>query len=408
LARFLEDLIDNDPKRRLLLPPEAPKRPDEPKRKPTDPRASTFPRLHDELHQQLEAVKASQEQRADPNADQGTLGLFDVLRPSSRSPGRLWRLVVHRWKQGSPESGEPGANLRHLRENALPLWLLFWTFVSALGFWLCFLAVVTWTRWDLGFPPDNFALRALRILFHTTDPIPILDGWRQKGYQVGTEQAFRANLASRVVALSFAFASVKYYQTLFATLSPLRAGRTAKTVATEAIMRLYAFWGPVLIIIPILFHPRYWTFDTALGLTTTFIGNLAVFSYANSGILRAREMDLTTVPRQRIPGLEMFRLWAPSMFVYMLIVWPCAILIDRGILQDVPVYASLVALVNVGLFYFVKCGIHGATVRGGLVRAFLAAERFELVAKAEGNGSAASPASSGQAQPVTSGTPREG
>jgi hypothetical protein len=119
-------------------------------------------------------------------------------------------------------------------------------------------------------------------------------------------------------------------------------------------------------------------------------------------------MDLTTVPRQRIPGLEMFRLWAPSMFVYMLIVWPCAILIDRGVLQDVSVYAALVALVNVGLFHLVKCGIHGATVRGGLVRAFLAAERIKLVAKAEGNGSAATPAPPRQTQPIASGAPREG
>jgi hypothetical protein len=53
-------------------------------------------------------------------------------------------------------------------------------------------------------------------------------------------------------------------------------------------------------------------------------------------------------------------------------------------------------------------GIHGATIRGGLVRAFLAAERIELVAKAEGNGSAATPAPPRQVQPVASGAPREG
>jgi hypothetical protein len=170
-------------------------------------------------------------------------------------------------------------------------------------------------------------------------------------------------------------------------------------------MRLFSFWGPVLILIPVLFHQKYWTWDTAIGLSTVFLGNLVVFTYANSAIQRARDMDLTTVPRQRIPGLEMFRQWAPSMFVYLLIVWPCAILIDGGVLKDVYVYAALVALVNVGLFYFFKCGIHGATVRGGLVRAFLAAERVELLARAEPRGSAEP---SGQAGAVATTAPRAG
>jgi hypothetical protein len=43
----------------------------------------------------------------------------------------------------------------------------------------------------------------------------------------------------------------------------------------------------------------------------------------------------------------------------------CA-LIDSGRLQDVYFYyMSAVAAVNVGLFYLVKCGRHGAEVRSG-------------------------------------------
>src|SRR4029453_9628675 len=57
----------------------------------------------------------------------------------------------------------------------------------------------------------------------------------------------------------------------------------------------------------------------------------------------------------------------------------CA-LIGGGRLQDVYFYMSAVAAVNVGLFYLVKCGRHGAEVRGGLIRAFLAAERVRRVA----------------------------
>jgi hypothetical protein len=46
--------------------------------------------------------------------------------------------------------------------------------------------------------------------------------------------------------------------------------------------------------------------------------------------------------------------------------------------------ACRVAAVNVGLFYLVKCGRHGAEVRGGLTRAFLATERVRRVGGAGG------------------------
>ena len=42
----------------------------------------------------------------------------------------------------------------------------------------------------------------------------------------------------------------------------------------------------------------------------------------------------------------------------------CA-LIDSGRLQDVYFYMSAVAAVNVGLFYLVKCGRHGAESAAG-------------------------------------------
>ena len=67
---------------------------------------------------------------------------------------------------------------------------------------------------------------------------------------------------------------------------------------------------------------------------------------------------------------------------YVVFVWVCALLIDSGRLEDVYFYMSAVAAVNIGLFYLVKCGRHGAEVRGGLTRAFLAAERVRWIAEA--------------------------
>ena len=72
----------------------------------------------------------------------------------------------------------------------------------------------------------------------------------------------------------------------------------------------------------------------------------------------------------------------------------CA-LIDSGRLQDVYFYMSAVAAVNVGLFYLVKCGRHGAEVRGGLTRAVLAAERVRRVAEAPARGTDENPSAAG-------------
>ncbi|MGH8602053.1 MAG: hypothetical protein ACREXR_04540 [Gammaproteobacteria bacterium] len=92
----------------------------------------------------------------------------------------------------------------------------------------------------------------------------------------------------------------------------------------------------------------------------------------------ARNYGLSTVPSpyQKITGLDGYRQWGPSMFFYAIAVWAFAILIHMGALKDVYVYATLVALVNVGLFYIIKTGAKALDIRTGLNRCFLAAERL--------------------------------
>jgi hypothetical protein len=111
---------------------------------------------------------------------------------------------------------------------------------------------------------------------------------------------------------------------------------------------------------------------------------LACRRFARKAIEEARSdrFKLTTVPSGKIPGLESFYVWTPSMGFYVVFVWVCALLINSRRLHDVYFYMSAVAAVNIGLFYLVKCGRHGAEVRGGLTRAFLAAERVRRVAEA--------------------------
>jgi hypothetical protein len=192
-------------------------------------------------------------------------------------------------------------------------------------------------------------------------------------------------LPARIIGLSFALLGVKVYLTLFSSLSPRVAGVGRLDIwITTASMRWYTFNWAILIAFANLVHPRYWTICTAVGLTTSFLTNWACRRFARKAIEEARSdrFKLTTVPSGKIPGLEGFYVWTPSMGFYVVFVWVCALLIDSGRFQDVYFYMSAVAAVNVGLFYLVKCGRHGAEVRGGLTRAFLAAERVRRVAEA--------------------------
>jgi hypothetical protein len=115
----------------------------------------------------------------------------------------------------------------------------------------------------------------------------------------------------------------------------------------------------------------------------SFLTNWACRRFARKSIdeVRSGEFKLTTVPSGKIPGLESCYVWTPSMGFFVVFVWVCALLIDSGRLRDVCFYMSVVAAVDIGLFYLVKRGRHGAEVRGGLTRAFFAAERVRRLAE---------------------------
>ncbi len=144
-------------------------------------------------------------------------------------------------------------------------------------------------------------------------------------------------------------------------------------------MRLQTFWWVFLILASNL-APRWWPIGTAIGMTGVFLMNWACSAFCKHAIEQARQNEtrLSTVPdrHRQVTGLAMFYDWTPSMLFYALFVWPTAVLIYTRVLKDELVYAAGVFVVNVGLFYIVKCSKNGAAVRGGLARAFLAAERL--------------------------------
>jgi serine/threonine protein kinase len=410
LARFIEDLIEHDPGKRLLLfgpslaavsgGSQGQDRP--------------FAQLGSTFLQELHAVRAARLDNADPNHRQWLRSTWQFISPFSGVLRPLWRLRDVRRRQALLRDPERSMYARGLLNWALLCAALFCVIWSLCLVWLArdladprveqlpplarlIKLSSSWSPFDLALEDDDYPVPWLRWL----------DRFQQPSYDIPN---LADNLPARIIGLSFALLGVKVYQTLFAGLSPLVAGpRRLRTWVTAASMRWYTFNWAVLVAFANLVHPAYWTVCTAIGLTTSFLTNWTCRRFARTSIseARSRTVGLTTVPRGKIPGLEAFYVWTPSMGFYLVFVWVCAWLIDNGYLRDVYFYMSAVAAVNIGLFYLVKCGRHGAMVRGGLTRAFFAAERVRRLAERPAGAGPAPPQDpAGQGDRVPAGAAR--
>lgn len=357
LARFIEDLIERNPDHRLLVF-----------------RASgaelRYEQLRVFLAEELAAVRITRDDR--PTRPRWLTAVIELWRPLLGVPRRQRQL----WKLRREQLSRDSRRGMHVR------WLLFWSLLSAGSWYITVTIVVTWWLRDLDLDWDNQPVVLLQRLTNTPkDQFPYLDLLRAPDYQIPD---LAGNLPVRLVGLSFAIIAARYYQGLFASLTPLATGwrsgpLSVRAVTAETLMRMGTVVPAVLILLPTLIERRWWAIATALGVTYIFLCNWACNAFAKEAIRQARARGLSTVPRGKIPGLESFGQWAPSALLYAISTWVVGSLITGGQLKDVYFYASAVAAINIVLFYIIKCGRNLPHVRAGLSRACLAAERIQYV-----------------------------
>ena len=128
LARFLKDLIDRDPARRLLIfQPDA-----------TQP---FYPQLLTFFEEELAAVSATRADRTD-----GVRGLFTPLSGAPARALNMWRIRRSQMLYRNPRRG------MHVR------WLMFWSWLSAVAWYVSGTIVIYWwlqLRVGLGQPADR-------------------------------------------------------------------------------------------------------------------------------------------------------------------------------------------------------------------------------------------------------------
>ncbi|MEU8817040.1 hypothetical protein [Actinoplanes sp. NPDC048796] len=373
LGRFLEDLIDEDPGSRLLLFGKA----------DMGPEARLSPEDWADLKDTYlaEAALSHKVDRRDGLFGPPSRGRRFVLNfaPNSGSPGRLtrlWRETVfavdrYEFPGHRAATGLSGQDVYDRRSLATSL--MWWSRACAAGWYLTVLVTAYLLLRDLNVLPGGVLEDQLAKLR--------ADGYREP------PASLEDTLPCRIAMFSMAWASVKYYQNIYAGLSartvrgfPGLSGTARWSI--EVLDRANSVLMPLVAVAVNLIAPMWWAAATTLLLVNSLLVNLGGRVLSDRAVELSRETARAdgvpanaTIP-PRIVGLEKYRVWTPSMLAYCLICLGFTIMIYFGVLQDVIAYATVVAVVNVGLLTFTKCGTDADTVRIGLTRAYLAAERL--------------------------------
>ncbi len=382
IARFIEDLIETSPTYRLIVFPEDVKEP-------------RYVLLRRQFLAELDAADAAERSGRAPSDEHWLRALLaqfgyrlpDALRPLAGMPLRLLRIV-------RSKKSESGASATVTRS------LVAWSWWSATAWALAMAVVVTWFIRQLSYRGTwQWGSRSVEVFQklvapHSPQVIPIVDSWRLSDYPFPN---LAHNWPALFVGLTYALVGAKYYQNLFASITPLRGGwrasrLTAWAAAAQFFMRVETTAACALVLPCVLVEPRWWPVDSAIGQILVYLCNLCCYRFALTAITDARKKKLNTVPADNASttGMSDFREWVPSSLFYAVVVTGIGSLIFFGKLHDIWIYALSVGSINLVLFYIIKCGFGASDVRILLTRAMLAAERLRRRAEKDAKANMAS------------------
>lgn len=364
VARFLEDLVQEDPEQRLMIFYVSAQ---------DSGRQATYADLRTLFLEELAAVRAADREGLTLREDSVLAVLRDLAKPMSGAPARQWRLWRIRRKQ---------VYYRRRQQGGYTRWLFAWSSVSAVAGTLAMATVTAWFLRDIGWSWTDRTIEALQKLTGGNEnQFPFLDSLQAAGYHIPD---LRANWPARLVGVSYVLIGARYYQALFSGLTPLMAWRGGfrdwRTFLAEFFMRLETVTSMILVLAATLVEARWWPIASAIGQTISLLCNWSVVSFARKAISTARAEGISTVAGDdhAITGLDSLAEWIPSSLFYTVVVWLIGSLIYIHVLHDIAVYAISVAAINIFLFYIIKCGIGAPTIRVAIARSCLCAERLRM------------------------------
>jgi serine/threonine protein kinase len=259
--------------------------------------------------------------------------------------------------------------------------------VARLAVWSALSAAVSALMFDItvgGFVTD-YMLRAPKFLqwvFSFSDAVS-LGGLRGRRAPVGNVSL---NGPAHLVVFSFVLAGLAYYQVIFAFVGPLGGRRRGGSLLrrarrVNALGRMWAVLTLLLVGFGNLFEPAWWLGIAALGMCCVALTNTTAWRFEEKVWQQARlglEVSPADAVEFRDPGRDMFRNWGISSSLYAAALAALFVLRQAGLLHDMGVYEVTVLVANIVLLYLDGVVRFGPTVRARLMRAFVFEERLDV------------------------------
>jgi hypothetical protein len=184
-------------------------------------------------------------------------------------------------------------------------------------------------------------------------------------------------LYASVIGFSQGMTASKFYQTILARLT-LRDVHLWMARVTEIGMRLMTIVAVPTTLLAVSWRPQLWAWTCAIGAAVVAVTNLLALRMAVQLSRRGRE-QFSTVPvvARQVPGG--FEQWWWTMLMYAFVIALIAIGLQTGWMKDAPAYVIGLLVINFAIHYASKCVLAGAAVRGGLARAFATGERLSAL-----------------------------
>lgn len=343
LARFVEDLIDHRPERRLLV---------------FRPAGPVYRTLLTYFEEEISAVRAARDAGLPTGRREVWKGGREAFLPVSGAVSRQLRLWQARRKQSLYRDHGGALGVR---------WLLACSVVAA-GVWAgTSLLVLTWAGRELGVDLPGAALSHV--------PLPL--AWRADDYGFAPGAG---PLALGILTLTYLAIMAKYYLSVFAGATPLVSGRrqgrlSLHAVGTEVAVRLWTFLplpltGPIFLV-----QPRWWPILPPIGMSLVLLSNGLSYTFVGHALRAARSAGLSVASPDRLGGRRYHWSWLTGNIFHSLGLWIVGVLLISGVAADARAYIILLVAWNIQL-YFTRTVAQGSDVRATFARGCAAAERL--------------------------------
>jgi hypothetical protein len=318
LARLIEDLVEADPGKRLLL---TGYEPDSPFR---------YGPLRELFAYTAEVVTS------DPDiSDAIRIRWAARLLPSSMAwPAQLGRWRVSRRRQASDAPRES--------------YLLWFTFISTLSWWFIFIATAVisgqaiLTGHGLGLPTNH------------------------------------VQLAADIICFDQGLIGAKYYSAILGNLTVRQIpGRFAKAI--EVSIRSMAVVALPITIISAIWRPWLWPWSITAGSVIVVLANWLMLALAQRIYRAGVKNHVSIAPPDARLNARGFEQWWWTMLLYAVVLAVIALGLQLHWMRDTAAYVFGLTAISIGIHYLSKFVAAGAAVRGGLGRAFCTGERIVML-----------------------------